>query len=747
MAPTCYVAARIRTMPGAEVSFEALAVSRTRSPATRVALTHLERHGEPVLVGNPGLRRIYLKLPESVEQLRLGQISDLTEHVASWLYALRAHGVLRLGELAERRNLQHVPDPWLTDPRVLACLGQLLTPAPPRPMRDVEDAVGWVESAESGSIAGLLRDNDLGDELTDWVAEVPASARALLRMPLYIVGRRADGGLRVGLIRRSHPASAFLAGDGWQWDVSADHGLRPSPRALRRDEDWKLIDPLRLPPTDLAWQIPGDPRVDRLFQPLTGLAECVLHDAASAAISAGARPRTAIGRLPRFRRRVAGLLRAVSPDINAQLLREAGLDGLAAPRLSHSLFLKASGNTTVAYRRRQAVALWPTLASDLAQGNAPRAALAIDQGHPLAPSLGHDYRVPTWAGRRLLSLLELMTARQVRMFESPAQLSRIIAAAGPHAPLLTLADLDTLEHWLRLLPDPFEEPWNRLLVQGLGVDAAREGWTGVSLLLARPEIGDEAMALLAWWHDLGQNIRDVLARRTGQVPDLETVHAVLVIWCTGLPITAMLRQATGWRELLWGEAPTHDSTKPDTTAVEAVIGPLCLPGSRVAVTPLTSPTALRAEGEQMQHCVGSYWRAVATARRLVCALLCTATGTRATVAWVYEDCGRWTCAEASGQRNAHVPEGTLLALAIQELSQLLANDTGLQPEALRRHRVATESGNLHAAGFLVDGACLVSRLTPELSRSALRQLPGTGCIEERVFYAMSKLEQRKTYPA
>ena len=691
------------------------------------------------------MRGVYVKLPKSIAQLRLGQIPDLTEHVAAWLTALRAQGVLRLGELAEIRNAQPVPDHWLTDPRVLACLGQLLTPAPPRPVRDLEDAENWVTNAATGSIAAILRENDLGDELTDWVAEVPAPARALLRTPLYLVGKRADGGLQVGLLRRCRPVNAFLAGEAWQWDVSADHGLCPSPRALRRDEDWELGESSRRPPTDRAWELRGDPRVDRLFHPLPGLAEIVLHDAASAAIAADARPRTAIGRLPGFRRRVAAALRAVGPDINAELLREAGLDGLAAPRLSHSSFLKDAGNVAVANRRRQAVSLWPTLGSDLAQGNAPRATWAIDHGRPLVPALGKDYGTPAWAVRRLLSLLELMTARHVRVFDNPAQLTRIIAAAGPHAPVLTLLDLDTLEQWLRLLPDPFGEPWTQLLMQGLGGDAARGGWASVSRLLTRPTIGDEAMALLAWWHDMGHNVRDALARRTGEVPDLDTVHTVLATWCAGLPMTTMLRNATGWRELLWGEL--DDTSESKATSVEAVIGSLCLPASRVIVTPITTPMALRDEGEQMQHCVGSYWRAVATSRRLVCSFVCTKTGTRSTVAWAYEDSGRWMCTEARGPRNAQVPEGHSLSLAIQELSELLANDTALYPDALMRHRAATGVENLYAAGYLADGACLVSRLTPELSRAALRHLPGTGCIEERICHAALKLERQKAHRA
>lgn len=66
MARTCYVAARGRNLLGADISFEALALSRTHGVATRVAFAGLEYQGQPALIGYRGLRGVEEQLPECV---------------------------------------------------------------------------------------------------------------------------------------------------------------------------------------------------------------------------------------------------------------------------------------------------------------------------------------------------------------------------------------------------------------------------------------------------------------------------------------------------------------------------------------------------------------------------------------------------------------------------------------------------------------------------------------------------------
>jgi hypothetical protein len=744
MAANPHVVARIRTSPETTVAIEALAIDLPRRAAARLAADHCEREGEVVFIGSQRLREIDVRLPEKSYSFGLAEAPVLVARVTNWLTAVRADGGLRLGAFAAVGDAQELPYDWLTDPLVLASLGRLLAPLPPRKVRDVDETDAWIVAAPSGSVAALLRDSGQFDDFREWVAAVPPTARALLRVPLYQVESTASGGLRLGIVSRHEAAHPFLAGDGWQWDITPSGEIQPNFRALRRDEDWSLLDPAELRPTDRAWGIRGDPRLDQLFKRLPALAEVVLHHASVAAIEAGTRPAYMIAKLPPFRRRLSAELRGIGTVVTGRLLLQAGLSDLRAPRLSHALFLQASGNPIAAARRRQAIALWPALATDLARENAPRAAHAIDAATPLVLALARDYGVPAWTARRLLPLLRTLDPTHARLLAGPAGLSRLLCAAGPHAPPMTATELPLIAHWLRLLPEPLGGPWTRLLLQALGAEAALGGWEAVAELLKRPDIGDECMALLAWWDDLQHNAHDVLSRCPGSRILPEDVHGVIAAWTDDLPMSTLLRFAAGWRGFLWGAACEIDDPHPSTIEeIESVIGALTLVSSRFEVTPLASRAALQGEGEELQHCVGSYWRAVASSRRLVCALRCPDSGARATVAWTYRSHDGWFCGESRGLRNAPVTAGDV-ATALAELGELLADEARLHPGALARHVAASVLAGRRAADYLVEGTCLVSMLPLELAKSALSWLPGSGTLEKRVRIAWSQADRLRT---
>ena len=734
MTVPCFLVSRICASVTGAVNFNAVAIDRAHDAAVHIAFERQRQDVGIYLVGDPGLRNVDVILPDDIQSLRLGKSRTLAARIAHWIEALRAHGELTLANLMVGRDGQSVSAEWLTDPVVLACLGVVLSPAPPYPNPYAPDPQDWLDMAPGNSVGGLLRQSPYAREFVRWLERVPESCRSLLCIPLYAVNSDDTACLRIGCWLQRNHRHPFLAGEVCQLDIDASGAVWPFLRPVRADEGWQLIDPRMTLIPDPAWQHSGDLRLDRLFARLPKMAESLLLDGAGAAIHAGVHPQLALDMLPALNRWLEHSLSDLTAPLTEKLLGHAHLTGVPGPRLAHARYMQGDGDTECASRRQQIIALWPALVNDLTDLQAMSACNAIYAGRPLIPALALDFHVPAWAIRRVLQLLRGTTSK---VGDFP-ELARLVAAAGPHAPAITCSDLPALASLRRLVPQQLRGPSSIVLMRALGREAELSGWDEVARLLDRPDIHDECDNLVAWWDDLRHNVRDVLERTCSQTIDAEDVERTFTAWTSGMTFSSALKMARGWHNLLWDRLQEEDDLPIGEFHVPALFGTFSMIHSRVQVSPLTSPGLLREEGQRMRHCVASYWRAVASGRRIVLSLLCSASGERATVAWAYRPGGGWSQGAAASECNAPIPPDSRIMIALGEIASLLAEEEQLQPEALALHRHAAQELPPRAADFAIDGGCLVSALPPPLARAAMCWLPGAGTIDRRVLHAATR---------
>lgn len=729
-----FLVSRIDATPDAVVTLSAAGPSLPRREARNRAQTLASTDGCAAFVGTPNLRGLEVRLPGELPGAP-GSPRVLAHRIGQWLDGLRAHGTLRLERLAEGATVS-VPARFLTDPEVLATLGVVLAPpVPRRPDQDLpfED---WFTRVPKTSIAGLLRAAGQDVETGEWLAFVPRAAWRSLTIPLY-AQRETAAGWCVGWWARHERQHAFLGGQAMQLSLTA-RSVEAFALPVDPDDGWRLADPDITPATDPAWQHRSDPRLDRVLSGLPKLAEAVMIQACSAAIESGAAIDDVLQAMAPLRRRVDRRLASVDAALREEIVSRMGLVGLRAPRLAHADYLHVACPEPVAARRRQALAAWPQLADELATGRAAQARDAIDTGTPLVPSLAADFGVPPWAIRRLLPLLEPGHV-EPHLHREPRDLARVVAAIGTRAPRLTRAELRIVARWLALIPAGELGTEGAVLLRAIGSEAARDGWAGVAALLEQDGIGDDGPRLLAWWDQLRANIFDGLSRSAGQAPPPETISAMLLAWLDGVPVSTQLRLAAGWHDYFWGPRMADADGADDGPEVPALFGPLTLVGSRVRVEPLLTRLALRDEGKAQRHCVGAYWAAVATGRRLVMALRAE-NGERATHSFVRRGVDQWLPEELRAAGNQAVPADHPLGRAAAELATLLGDAGRLSHDALAWHRDAGTRLPVRGADYAVNGACLLSALPERMQVGALRWMPGAGSLEQRLAIVYNKLQ-------
>ena len=737
MAVEGFIVAGISTSATGLAGCHAVQTGMSRTAATRLAFELCSGTGGIFLVGSPHFRGVDILLPGDVRSSGLGPAQALTARVENWIEALRAHGELVLSNLTVGSGAQRIPAEWLTDPLVLACLRIVLSPAASRLPDDISDPCVWLDAAPAKSIAGLLRESEYASGFLRWISQIPESSRSLLRIPLYEVDEDETGCLRISCWTRRNHTHPFLSGEVCQLDIDVNGAIWPRLNPMRADDAWQLIDRRVAPALDSAWHHSGDLRLDRLFQRLPKLAESLLLDGAGAVMLNGADPQVALDTLLPLSRWLERRLQELTAPLTAMLLGRTYLTGVPAPRLAHARYLQADGDAELAARRRQAIGLWPSLATDLAEARTSFASNAIDGGLPLIPALATDFGVPGWAVRRVLHLLRAMPPN----VEVLPEFAQIIASAGPHAPPITCDDLPMLASWRRLVPDVVGGPWSTALVRALGKEAAQSGWHGVARLLNRPHIEDECDALIAWWVDLRRNVRDVLSQTCPRAIDSEFVERTFSAWTSDLTISSALDMAIGWRNLMWGELQEEDEPCAIEFDVPALFGTFSLMQSQVQVCPLTSLTLLREEGQRMLHCAASYWRAVASGRRIVLSLVCSVSGDCATVAWTCRREGGWIQGDAVSKCNAPIPKDSRITFALGELASLLADEGLLNPDALSFHRGSAQVSPPRAADYAIDGGFLVATFPSQLAHAAMRWLPGAGTLGRRVLHAAGRADQ------
>lgn len=731
-----FMLAEVLATPTGEVRVRALASGLRQGRA--VALANARRKGGTVqFVASARLRSATVVLPASTVALRLGSQQALETRFAEWLDWLRAHGVLHLAELEPGMASQWVAPRRLSDPAICACLGILLNPAPavpPSPALHVED---WLSVAPRASVAGLLRDAGLSATLAAWLELMPPNAREPLGVPLLDIQEAEGGTLQVGWLSRNLRGNPFSLGEASLLQVGPNGWIEPGLMRIDRGAAFWPTSAVMPPlPRDQGFQFRADPRLDRLFLRVQSLAEQLLAGAAYDARQAGADKEDAEGGERQFGRHLERLLAPMTASMTARLLQRAWPVRGATPTLKRSRYLHGGG-VPLARQRRQALAdMAPELAMHVADGYCPNAAEAVDDGRPLLGPLAADWAVPVWAARRTLALLRETPSLQSTGIPSPEVLAKYMEACGPHAPVFAADDLRFLAGLAKYVPGECDGPNALAMLRASGREAAVHGWEGVCEIIEHYDDMDTPDLLLAWWHVLRDNVADVLSHASnGEPVYVDYVEAVLARWLQPVPLSDCIRLALDWVAVFWGHDPAM--FKGVDLQAPRLFEPLSLCDSRVEVLPLNGHAALREEGLQMQHCIGSYSMAVVTGSVLAVSLACPFTGERATVALTRATDGTWQVNEASGMRNRPIAPESRMARAVKELLALLCDEGRLNAEALalyqkpfaRAPRLFDEA---------TDGRCLLSRLPEALARVALRCFPGDGPLDRRILRAANR---------
>lgn len=731
-----FLLAELLATPTGEVRVHALATGLRQGQAVALAQRRC-RAGVVQFVASPRLRNAKLLLAPDTAELKLGSTRGLEARLALWLDWLRAHGVLRLAELEPGMSPQWIAPRWLRDPLVCACLGILLNPAPaaiPSPAQPVSD---WLPLVPPASIAGLLRDAGLSSSLAAWLELIPPSAREPLGVPLLDIQDEEDGTLQVGWLSRNLRGHPFSLGEASLLRVGPNGWIEAALMTIDRGApQWptSAVDPL--PPRDQGFQFRADPRLDQLLFRVQSLAEKILTGAAYDAKQAGAEKEDAEEGGRQFARHIERLLGPLTTSMTSRLMQRAWPVRGATPTLKRSRYLHGGG-VPLARQRRQALAdMAPELAMHVADGYCPNAAEAVDEGRPLLGPLAADWEVPVWAARRTLALLRETPSLQSTGIPSPEVLAKYVEACGPHAPAFAADDLRFLAGLAKYVPGECDGPNALAMLRASGREAAVHGWEGVCEIIEHYDDMDTPDLLLAWWHVLRDNVADVLSHASNDEPVyVDYVEAVLARWLQPVPLSDCIRLALDWVAVFWGHDPAM--FKGVDLQAPRLFEPLSLCDSRVEVLPLNGHAALREEGLQMQHCIGSYSMAVVTGSVLAVSLACPFTGERATVALTRATDGTWQVNEASGMRNRPIAPESRMARAVKELLALLCDEGRLNAEALalyqkpfaRAPRLFDEA---------TDGRCLLSRLPDALARVALRCFPGDGPLDRRILRAANR---------
>lgn len=730
-----YCAARIDTSIDGGVVFRVIAVGVRATVAHRVQVH--ERSTNTILVcGDPHLRSTVIHLPPEMLATQAPLcLRETHARVTKWVDALRANGIVRL-DVPGDGAIQQIPSAWLGDPLLQEILGRALTPISSLPEKDAS-ALGpdWLDDAPATSIVGLLREPFA--EVYVWGENLTDEAKRALSVPLFEVGHADNHIWRIGWWQRPKFRNPYSLGDSVAITLG-DGAPRAALRPIGPAGGWTLAETGQAP-VDSPWRWKGDVRLARLFPRLSALSERVFAFAANSRGLTGAALERELAGVAKLRRRLEPRLKKALEIPTAELRRRSGTHNIPAARLSHAVYLYADGYQALAGRRRQALDLWPTLASELASGKAPAAARAIDTGAPLAHALASDFGLAPWVVRRLIRLIGALPRLPPELLDLRT-VGQLMAAAGPHAPPLRPADLEGLVRWLRFVPDCLGGWWSLRLMGHLGNQARRDGWDHAGAALEDDE--DGGFGLLAWWHHLHGNVRDVLGHSLDNQVDDGPIGKVIAAWLADVPLAHALRMACASQMFVMQGMETGGALSADGE-VPRPFEPVVLPHSGVRVVPLHSLAALREEGQAMSHCVASHWPAVLHGRCLLVSIHGTA-GERATVSLRVGRAGNWRCVEARGPANRLVEPQGILACAIAEFQHLLEQGGILTPAASAVYReVANRPGN-QVSDYLVQGVCIVSALPPNLVSAALRWMPGQGDLDARVRHAVRRAESAQS---
>lgn len=732
-----FVLAEIVAMPTGQVRVRGVASGLRQGQAVSIAAGR-RCHARVQLVGSGGLRSAQVILPTDSPGLSLGTTRSMEVRLAQWVGWLRAHGVLRLSRLGTGEETPDVPARYLQDPLVCACLGIVLAPSWASSVENPQAPEDWLAIAPESSIAGLLRNAGLSAGVADWLRCLPVRSWEPLGTPLLDVREDPDRSLRIGWWSRTLPRNSYLLGEASLLRVDASDWLDAAVQPLDHGASlWSARDIDRGSACDPAFQFVADPRLDQLFGKLPAFVEQIFANAAHEARHAGADADAADYGPRVLARHLEPRLASLTDSATARILQRTWAFPHASPTLRRSRYLLGGGDPVVRERRHDLAILSPDLAMHVADGFCPRTAKAIDLGRPMLSPLAMDWNVPVWVARRTVGILRSLDSLKATGMDPPDLLALYLEACGPHAPTPGPDDLRFMSELPRYIHGQAEDPNTLAFVRACGREAAISGWSGVRKVLDHYAAVDLGALLLAWWDALRTNAADVLVTSgIHGAPDEVYVEAVFSQWLQSVPLADCIRLALAWSAAYWG----HENSifaKSDLRA-PVLFSPQTLVESRVAIRQLDGYAELRDEAAEMRHCIASYHMAVVTGAVLVVSMASPMNDERATVALFMSGDGTWSLKEASGRANRRIEPGSQMAMAIEELLAMLADERRVDATSLDHFRPRCKPV-LRLFDYTQTGACLVSRLPSGLAEVALRCFPGDGPLERRIRRAAEKV--------
>ena len=704
--------------------------------------------GGHLLVVASGFHRT-VRFYGALDGMALNLAGAFRRRLEHWLDWLRALGLVRFGQMWAFDRPQVIAPPW--------SLG-LKTLSDPTPWFDgsggARTSAGWDrhESAPESSLDGLLRYLGCQNEFWDVAQEHSERLADRCRVPLF-------DEVPALLLRPGERVCSLLVDSSLgTWPViGAVRVVRVDARGVPHVRDlpvdrfglgWTQHVQLHEVNFDPAYPVAERHSLCKGFVAVRVGLERLLEDAAGLPEEYCPHRTPAARQLAQsWASRLMPVLEERLSDLEVSLTRSLfPFDGRLRPPAA--VFYMAGPACEVVQRRRmQALEAAPGLLTELSEGRLPQTADAIDAGQPLWRVLARELDVPVWVARRAAAYDDLGSPKRL----STSEIAEILGALGPHTPTPDGTQLARLHVVSRYQfpsdsANQFISVRGRRFLRSVGRTATVSDWV-VALEEAERLLDDEFRYCVDDYWDLAERtVAETLrALAPAQLCGLDA-EAVASAWLAGQTSTQLVHAASRWLDLKWNREPelwnAHLAPPLADQDVTPLFAPLGCIDTRVDIEVLHSAERLRQESEQMQHCVRSYWMAVASYATLVVSLHGGNDGVQdATASLTLSNAGHWIVKEVAGPRNLKLPTTSPLHRTAEWLCDWLVQQRSeLNVEALQSFAEAARASS-RLTMLTIGHDAPMQRMPEALQRVLMTCFPGSGPVDDRILKAVAKMQR------
>ena len=704
--------------------------------------------GGHLLVVASGFHRT-VRFYGALDGMALNLAGAFRRRLEHWLDWLRALGLVRFGQMWAFDRPQVIAPPW--------SLG-LKTLSDPTPWFDgsggARTSAGWDrhESAPESSLDGLLRYLGCQNEFWDVAQEHSERLADRCRVPLF-------DEVPALLLRPGERVCSLLVDSSLgTWPViGAVRVVRVDARGVPHVRDlpvdrfglgWTQHVQLHEVNFDPAYPVAERHSLCKGFVAVRVGLERLLEDAAGLPEEYCPHRTPAARQLAQsWASRLMPVLEERLSDLEVSLTRSLfPFDGRLRPPAA--VFYMAGPACEVVQRRRmQALEAAPGLLTELSEGRLPQTADAIDAGQPLWRVLARELDVPVWVARRAAAYDDLGSPKRL----STSEIAEILGALGPHTPTPDGTQLARLHVVSRYQfpsdsANQFISVRGRRFLRSVGRTATVSDWV-VALEEAERLLDDEFRYCVDDYWDLAERtVAETLrALAPAQLCGLDA-EAVASAWLAGQTSTELVHAASRWLDLKWNREPEPRNAHLAPPLAEQSVMPLFAPlgciDTRVDIEVLHSAERLRQESEQMQHCVRSYWMAVASYATLVVSLHGGNDGVQdATASLTLSNAGHWIVKEVAGPRNLKLPTTSPLHRTAEWLCDWLVQQRSeLNAEPLRAYAEAARASS-RLTMLTIGHDAPMQRMPEALQRVLMTCFPGSGPVDDRILKAVAKMQR------